>query len=62
MVVGNYINIMKTSFAFNFDLYQAFKLHGTKHAFLTFFDFLSADYSIYFHNEFKSPMNVEISI
>ena len=52
MVVGNYINIMKTSFAFNFDLYQAFKHHGTKHAFLTFFDFLSADYV------FTSTMNL----
>ena len=27
-VVGDYINIMKTTFDFNFDLYQAFKQHG----------------------------------
>ena len=27
-VVGNYINIMKPTFGFNFDLYQAFKQHG----------------------------------
>ena len=31
-VVGNYINTMRTTFDFNFDLYQAFKQHGyTKH-------------------------------
>ncbi len=27
-VVGDYINIMKTTFDFNFDLYKAFKQHG----------------------------------
>ena len=27
-VVGDYINIVKTTFDFNFDLYQAFKQHG----------------------------------
>ena len=27
-VVGDNINIMKTTFEFNFDLYQAFKQHG----------------------------------
>jgi len=27
-VVGDYINIMKITFDFNFDLYQAFKQHG----------------------------------
>jgi len=27
-VVGDYINILKTTFDFNFDLYQAFKQHG----------------------------------
>ena len=27
-MVGNNINIMKTTFDFNFDLYQAFKQHG----------------------------------
>jgi len=27
-VVGDYINIMKTTFDFNFDSYQAFKQHG----------------------------------
>ena len=30
MVVGDYINIMKTTFDFNFDLYQAFKTHGSR--------------------------------
>ena len=29
MVAGDYINIMKTTFDFNFDLYQAFKTHGS---------------------------------
>ena len=28
MVVGDYINITKTTFGFNFNLYQAFKHHG----------------------------------
>ena len=28
MVVGDFINTMKTTFDFNFDLYQAFKQHG----------------------------------
>ena len=27
-VVGDYINTMKTTFDFNFDLYQAVKQHG----------------------------------
>ena len=27
-VVGDYINIMKTTFDFNYDSYQAFKKHG----------------------------------
>ena len=27
-VVGDYINIMKTTFDFNFNSYQAFKQHG----------------------------------
>ena len=27
-VVSNYINTMKTSFDFNFDLYEPFKQHG----------------------------------
>ena len=27
-VVGDYINIIKTTFDFNFDLYQAFKQRG----------------------------------
>ncbi len=29
-MVGDYINIMKTTFDFNFDFYQAFKRHGYK--------------------------------
>ena len=28
VLVGNYINTMKTTFDFNFDLYQAVKQHG----------------------------------
>ena len=28
MVVGDYINIIKTTFDLNLDLYQAFKQHG----------------------------------
>ena len=27
-VVGDFMNILKTTFDFNFDLYQAFKQHG----------------------------------
>ena len=27
-VIGDYFNIMKTTFDINFDLYQAFKQHG----------------------------------
>ena len=30
MVVGDYINIMKTTFDFNLDLYQAFKQLDTQ--------------------------------
>ena len=31
-MVGDYINIMKTTFDFNFDLYQAFnRMHAQKH-------------------------------
>ena len=29
-VVGDYINIKKMTFDFNFDLYQAFKQHGSQ--------------------------------
>ena len=29
-VVGDYVNTMKTTFGFNFDLYQALKQHGYK--------------------------------
>ena len=29
-MVGDYINIMKTTFKFNFDLYQAFNNMGTQ--------------------------------
>ena len=31
MVVGDYINTMKTTFDFIFDLYQAFKQHAETH-------------------------------
>ena len=30
MLVGDYINIMKTTFDFNFDIYQAFKQQQNK--------------------------------